>query len=704
MRRLYILLVIYGGFLTDCLCFQINQTKTAMGSRLMRSSLLQPLKNPDVINARLDAVEQLNNERDLYYALQKALEQFPDLERISSNLLVKSKVELEFSSIGPVNPATIMLLLHLNTALSKIFTILPMLEEHSGESTLLRNILGALQVRCSGGRDQAADMNGTPMYEDDTPADSTPGWADGEASSIDPSGADYSSVDSRYSSDGDTPGGSETALERLQKAISTKLSNGQHNKPKGGEQLRLQTVNVIAPGVDGYLDSAREVYSDLVDDIHAYKEQLVEEYGMERLQLCFRSSGYHFTYPADAGELPDISTHKTLLKNKKWMFYTKELSALTDRVNESLTDIYQFTNAEVQGIFRVCREEVSGVYKAAEAVSMLDLLFSFATTISLAGDKKYCRPKISDSSQQGTLAIKQGRHPILEAISAGTVIPNDTFHNDSQNFALISGPNMAGKSTYIKQVALCVVLAHVGAYVPAEFFSSPPIDRIFTRTSTQDDLANNESSFLTEMKEVAQITRGLSDSHASSGAGSTRALVIVDELGRGTSPTDGLSIAWAVAETLMKKDAFVLFVTHFDQLNSMQNIYSNVRNSHLAATVAPGGGDGSGSRLQYEFALKPGACTLTNYGLSAAEVSGLPQKTLTIAHKVADQLAAQQKAREDQREQRRADAVHDTAVVLELVRKLRALKGSSLATDSTALKAHLKSLQSEFTEMEAHEQ
>jgi DNA mismatch repair protein MSH4 len=237
--------------------------------------------------------------------------------------------------------------------------------------------------------------------------------------------------------------------------------------------------------------------------------------------VCARGWVLSGSYPntPEAGELPDISTEKSLIK-KKWMFKTKELSALNDRINESLTDIYQFTNAEVQGIFRVCREEVSGLYKAAEAVSMLDLLLSFASTCRLTGDKEYTRPKIGGvgSTPQGTLAIKNGRHPvrkrhflshlyikciilprqardkhrenskqvpfsqILEAISSsGTVVPNNTFHNDAQNVALISGPNMSGKSTYIKQVALCVVLAHIGAYVPAEFFSSPPIDRIFTR-------------------------------------------------------------------------------------------------------------------------------------------------------------------------------------------------------------------------------
>ena len=175
-------------------------------------------------------------------------------------------------------------------------------------------------------------------------------------------------------------------------------------------------------------------------------------------KLQFKQRGYNFTYPRDAGDLPDICTGKCQ-KGKKWIFETKELSALNDRVNESLTDIFQFTNAEVQGIYRVCREEVSGLYQAAEAVAMLDLLFSFATTVTLAGDKPYTRPRVQDS-EQCTLAIKQARHPILDSIAADKVVPNDTYHNDQQNFSLITGPNMSGKSSESAAYSLPAHCAH----------------------------------------------------------------------------------------------------------------------------------------------------------------------------------------------------------------------------------------------------
>jgi hypothetical protein len=214
-----------GGSLFAC----VNQTKTAMGSRLMRSSLLQPLKNPNIINARLDAVDQLVASSDLYSGLQQALDSFPDLERVSSNLLVKSVLELQFSSIGPINPTTILLLLHLNSALVKINEIVRLLEEHCGESTLLRSILTALKVSPSECPAEREDAQSCERY-----------------CSQDTQQYIYDSTDSCTSSERDT-----TALQCIQTAISTKLTSGETSKSRAAEQLRLQAVNLIKTGVDG---------------------------------------------------------------------------------------------------------------------------------------------------------------------------------------------------------------------------------------------------------------------------------------------------------------------------------------------------------------------------------------------------------------------------------------------------------------------
>ena len=180
----------------------------------------------------------------------------------------------------------------------------------------------------------------------------------------------------------------------------------------------------------------------------------------------------------------------------------------------------------------------------------------------------------------------------------------------------------------------------------------------------------------------------------------SRALVIVDELGRGTSPTDGVSIAWAVSEALMQKDAFVFFVTHFEQLTNLQDIYSNVRNSHMAAAPATAGS----ARLKFEFTVRQGPCTETAYGLAAAEVSGMPRGMLDVARKVSAELAANKKARDAERAERRESAAEESSLVLELVKKLRSLQGTALAKDEVALRGHLRSLQEEHTEMDVVEQ
>lgn len=320
----------------------VNKTKTAMGSRLMRSSLLQPLKNPEIIDARLDAVDSIIASSDLYFGLQQALESFPDLERLSSNLLVKSALELQFSSIGPINPTTIMLLLHLKTALIKVGQIVRLLEEYCGESALLIDILAALKVSASQCPTEDDPALSEPAIKcvagDSSTTDSCAGKAvhtnlvsQSDMQACSPTSTSfsdesdrfqYSSVDSRDSSDCKVHD-NESALQCIQRAVSTKLNDSENAKSRGAEQLRLQTVNLIKPGVDGagihfakltlcstalsecnmlyvnafagYLDSARTVYTNLVDDVYVYRAQLQEEYAMEKqLQLCFRTSGYHF--------------------------------------------------------------------------------------------------------------------------------------------------------------------------------------------------------------------------------------------------------------------------------------------------------------------------------------------------------------------------------------------------------------------------
>ena len=239
-----------GGSLFAC----INQTKTAMGSRLMRSSLLQPLKNPSIINARLDAVDQIVASSDLYSGLGQALDSFPDLERVCSNLLIKSALELQFSSIGPINPTTILLLLHLNTALIKVSAIVRVLEDHCAESTLLKSILTALKVSPT---EDPVLFDNTQQRAVDDASDSCE--IDRQSRSLSADEMQYISSDrANFGSQCDMHT-SETSLQRIQSAISTKLTSGENNRSRAAEQLRMQAVNLIKPGVDGMMHASSSV-------------------------------------------------------------------------------------------------------------------------------------------------------------------------------------------------------------------------------------------------------------------------------------------------------------------------------------------------------------------------------------------------------------------------------------------------------------
>lgn len=209
--------------------------------------------------------------------------------------------------------------------------------------------------------------------------------------------------------------------------------------------------------------------------------------------------------------------------------------------------------------------------------------------------------------------IKSGRYGIAvsdvgpELSEDGKpIIPNDTFAADGKNFTMITGVNGSGKSTYLKQIAIIVVLAHIGSYVPAEQASIPIRDMLCTRIGNCDDQEHNISTFMAEMKETAFICNNATD----------KSLILLDELGRATSNEDGVAIAWAVSEYLLKRRAMCFFVTHYPQLNRLADVYPNVQNVHLESSIARGG---NGGGISYTHKVKSGTCDMSkDYGVSLA--------------------------------------------------------------------------------------
>ncbi|XP_066372299.1 DNA mismatch repair protein MSH4-like isoform X2 [Miscanthus floridulus] len=239
-------------------------------------------------------------------------------------------------------------------------------------------------------------------------------------------------------------------------------------------------------------------------------------------------------------------------------------------------------------------------------------------------------PKIMDKlSDDGPMAINAGRHPILETLHTDFV-PNDIFLSEASNMVLVMGPNMSGKSTYLQQICLIVILAQIGCYVPAQFASLRVVDRIFTRIGNGDNVENNSSTFMTEMKETAFIMQNVS----------SRSLVVVDELGRATSSSDGLAIAWSCCEYLLSVKAYTVFATHMERLSELATMYPNVKILHFEVDLR-------NDRLDFKFRLKDGVRRVPHYGLLLARVAGIPTSVIDTSTSITSQITEQEMTRMD---------------------------------------------------------
>ena len=323
-------------------------------------------------------------------------------------------------------------------------------------------------------------------------------------------------------------------------------------------------------------------------------------------------------------QVPEDYIRKQTLVNCE-RFITQELKDLEHEILSAQTRI---TALEYQ-LFCQLRDaaaaQVRPVQRAAAGVGRLDVLISFA---AVAVQNSYCRPQVDDS---GVIQIREGRHPVVEKMLKDSLfVPNDTdMDGDGGRLSIITGPNMAGKSTYMRQVALIVLMAQMGAFVPARSARIGVVDRVFTRIGASDDLGAGQSTFMVEMTEVAQMLRDAT----------SRSLLILDEIGRGTSTYDGMSIARAVLEFCADKKrlgAKTLFATHYHELTAVEAELDGVRNYHIAVKkrkddivflrkIVPGGADQS-------------------YGIEVAKLAGVPDRVISRARDILAQLEAEGRA------------------------------------------------------------
>ncbi|KAG0047888.1 MutS protein msh4 [Gryganskiella cystojenkinii] len=393
--------------------------------------------------------------------------------------------------------------------------------------------------------------------------------------------------------------------------------------------LRNQRCFAVKAGCNGLLDVARQTYKETINDIFDVVNQYVEQFGLA-LKIQFSlTMGYYLSTTVDqlgGAELPLIFINM-IKKGKTLSFTTLELIKKNAKISDSLTEVYLMSDKMVGDLSSEIRAEIGALYKASEAIAMLDMLLSFAHQCTVSD---YVRPEFTD-----TLAIKQGRHPIIEKLYSTTFVPNDAYADAANSFQIITGPNMSGKSTYLRQVALLGVMAQVGTFVPAEYASIRIMDQLFSRICNDDNIELNASTFMVEMKEAAYIVQNTTG----------KSLVVMDELGRGTSTHDGLGIAFAVCEELIRSRSLVFFATHFQELTTSLTTYHNVVNLHLKTETTHDQGNRPG--IIYKYRVTDGSAKVEHYGLALAKTLSLPGNIIQRAEGISTELERlQEKARQ----------------------------------------------------------
>jgi DNA mismatch repair protein MutS len=382
-----------------------------------------------------------------------------------------------------------------------------------------------------------------------------------------------------------------------------------------------QVGDIFQAGYHAELDELRQLCTDSKGFLAALETQERERTGITGLRLHYnRVFGYYLEVPKRALHLvpPDYERRQTLVNAER--FITAELKAHEARILGAEERMAALAQELFQTLQAAVARETRRVQAMARAIATLDVLMDFATVAQRYG---YVWPEVDDGE---VIDIKAGRHPILERSGEGRgFVANDTYIDRAEQRVLIlTGPNMAGKSTYLRQVALIVLLAHVGSFVPAERARIGVVDRIFTRIGAQDYLQRGQSTFMVEMHETANILHNAT----------ARSLLILDEIGRGTSTYDGLSIAWAVIEHITSTiRARTLCATHYHELAELELLHTGVKNYHVAVRETADG-------IAFLRVVLPGSMN-RSYGIQVARLAGLPNVVVDRAMQVLDQLATQ---------------------------------------------------------------
>ena len=380
--------------------------------------------------------------------------------------------------------------------------------------------------------------------------------------------------------------------------------------------ISVKEGGLIKLGFNDEIDKLKNATTDGKNWIIQLEAEEREKTGIKGLKVGFNKVfGYYIEVTkSNVSLVPDRYIRKQTLTNGE-RYITEELKNLENQILGAEEKVINLEYNVFVGVRDKIESQVERLQKSAEVVSIIDALCSFAT---VAEDMNYVRPQVDNS---GVIDIKDGRHPVIEKIlPSGSFVQNDTYLDKVENrLSIITGPNMAGKSTYMRQVALITLMAQIGSFVPASYAKIGVVDKIFTRVGASDDLSMGQSTFMVEMMEVAQILK----------EATSNSLVILDEIGRGTSTYDGLSIAWAVAEYIADSEkcgAKTLFATHYHELTDLENKLEGVKNYSVAVKE-------KGEDIIFLRKIVKGG-TDESYGVHVAKLAGVPQAVTKRANEI----------------------------------------------------------------------
>ena len=514
------------------LLWVLDKTKTAMGARLLRSYVEQPLIDKAEIEKRQDAIADINKHMITREELREYLNPIYDLERLVSKITYQSANPRDMIAFE----SSLSMLPHIKYILSEMTS--PLLKE---------------------------------LYED---------------------------------------------LDTLEDLCTLIKDAIQEDPP-----LAMKEGGIIRDGYNPEVDKLRSAKSDGKDWLAKLENDEREKTGIKNLKIKYNKVfGYYLEVTNSYKDLvPDYYTRKQTLANAE-RYITPELKELEDMILGAEDKLYALEYELYSEVRETIAGQVERIQQTAKAVAALD---AFSSLALVAERNNYVRPKINE---KGILDIKEGRHPVVERMIPNDMfIANDTYLDDKKHrISIITGPNMAGKSTYMRQTALIALMAQIGSFVPAESANICLSDRIFTRVGASDDLASGQSTFMVEMTEVANILRNAT----------SKSLLILDEIGRGTSTFDGLSIAWAVVEYISDSKllgAKTLFATHYHELTELEGKIDNVNNYCIAVKE-------KGDDIVFLRKIVKGGAD-KSYGIQVAKLAGVPDLVISRAKEIVEELS-----------------------------------------------------------------